>query len=156
MSKFNSLEIPKSREGMVCKQVDVKALKESGVAMSNYAPQMGDVVEFPANQDECRFVEVPIRKNATQKQYLMAVTKNGNHAWMSLGSIRRRNAKNEIVDDFSKSFYESGEDDESRIPFLFGKTIRMVSTKEDEVRVFENNQPTDKTRKSNFPIYQVQ
>jgi len=161
MKSFEKLEFPeiKARTGIVVTDVEDAraALKASGVPFASNGLNDGDEVSFPKTFETLRTKTVtvdPLRPVDGPKSVLVGVVKNGNPAWLSAGTLRRRGATADAYAcDFSRNLANNYIDDAQRIESLLGKTIVVNGTMKVATTVFdENRQPTAKTIDRDFAI----
>lgn len=126
VAKLN--EMLKDRKGRpVERNLNLEALKDSGVAFASYGINEGDVIQFPTEDDLAIFAQ-PVRQNGTAKQYMIGVIRNGENSILSLGSLRAtdkdRKAYGKVAEELTDASRFS--DDMDRVKHLFGKTIKCT------------------------------
>lgn len=101
-------------------------LQNAGQVFTSYGINVGETVEIPSNRNEIVVVRQPNRQVTANGertfQYFMSINKNGKATWLSLGSLVRRDANQEPVDEVSKAMLEY-DNIESRIQACLGKKI---------------------------------
>ena len=126
MKKSNeTLQIFGSRN-RVPAPINKNILQTTGETFISYGVSKGDVIEFPANENEVVAYEQPIRPNNPDgpKQRLLQVKKNDKYTWLSLGVLNRTDYNREPTCDFCKEMVDLP-NDWARIEHLFGKKITV-------------------------------
>lgn len=127
-------------------------LKNAGQIFTSYGLQPGETVEIPANRSDIVTVRQPNRRvNANGErtfQYFMSVLKTSNGKtktdWLSLGSVVRRDANQEPIDEVAKDMLEF-DNIEDRIQAMLGKKITCKGRENRTQTEFVNNVRTGKT-----------
>lgn len=156
-------EMPKifgadTRKVEVCTTED---LKEAGQVFTSYGIGTGESVKVPQTRDEVVVVKQPNRRvNANGErtlQYFMSIERTTaagvkKNDWLSLGSLIRRDANQEPVDEVAKLClqYDNIED---RINAILGKTITCKGRENRLSPKFVNNRNTGEVEERPTAIY---
>ena len=146
--KLSEVKIPvlPLRNGFVAKPLKGDDFKGTGVGMTQYGVNVGDVIEMPDTEEDFVGNAIPVRKNDPNApmQRIFLAKKNGEPAWVSMTVLSRRDAHLEPTDPVTKDC-ASAQDDFARLQIAMGKTIKVESMVDVEETVFEAGMPTDKT-----------
>lgn len=146
--KISEVQIPvlPLRNGFVAKPLKGADFKGTGVGMTQYGVNVGDVIEMPDTEEDFVGNAIPIRKDDPNSpmQRVFLAKKNGEPAWVSMTVLSRRDANMKPTDPVTEAC-AAAQDDFARLQIAMGKTINVTSMVDVEETVFEAGQPTDKT-----------
>lgn len=143
--KAEDLPVVPQRSGLEVKDVELSALKETGVGLVSYGLKKGDRFEFPDSVDDCKIVARQVRKNSTSYEMLILGLKNGKPAYFSLANLRRRDADMKPVHPVADAL-ASMENDEVRVEACLGRVIVAGDDVTYQERVFQDGVRTEDTR----------
>lgn len=103
------------------KEVTIDALENTGVGLTTYGLNAGDIFEFPSSEEDMKFMERTVREGV-RGEILILGLKNGRPAWFSIANLRRRNYKMEPVYQVAAAL-NGCDNDAARIRRCLGKKI---------------------------------
>lgn len=142
-------------------QCSAEDLKNAGQIFTSYGIQPGETISVPSNREDIVTVRQPNRQvNANGErtfQYFMSVlktTKAGEKKdWLSLGSVVRRDANQEPIDEVAKEMLQF-DNIEDRIQHMLGRKIVCKGREPRTQPVFVNRVNTGKTEDRPVNIYE--
>lgn len=142
-------------------QCSAEDLKNAGQIFTSYCIQPGETISVPSNRKDIVTVRQPNRQvNANGErtfQYFMSVfktTKAGEKKdWLSLGSVVRRDANQEPIDEVAKEMLQF-DNIEDRIQHMLGRKIVCKGREPRTQPVFVNRVNTGKTEDRPVNIYE--
>lgn len=146
------------RKVEVCNAAD---LKNAGAIFTSYGIQPGETVEIPQNREDVVVVKQAssrTRADGTRNlQYMMSVVKTNSagvkkNDWLSLGSLVRRDANQEPIDEIAKAMLDF-DNIEDRIQNCLGKKITCKGRETRIQQEFLNGVRTGNTVERPVAIY---
>lgn len=147
LSNVNAADIPviPVRNELAVTEVDVKALRATGIGLVSYGLNDGDTFEFPDSMDDVKIMQRQVRKNSSAVEVLVLGLKNGKPAWLSIANLRRRDHKMVPVHPVAEALHNA-ENDEIRLEMCLGKTIKADGMVAYDEAIFEDNVRTNDVR----------
>lgn len=147
LNQINEADMPviPVRNGLSVKEVDMAALKQTGIGLVSYGLDKGQTFEFPESPEDVKIIERQVRPNSDAKEMLILGLKNGKPAYLSIANLRRRDHKMVPVHPLAEAL-NNAENDEIRVEMCLGKTITAEEDVTFQEAIFENGTRTDGTR----------
>ena len=126
-----------NKPGREARLLTSEKLKETGILFTTYGIQPGDVVQF---DDEKILAFAQKIQRSDNDQILLACKKNDVFTYVAMGSLLRADIKNNGTCKLTQQLRDMADNNE-RVAFLTGKTIKAEGTVDITVRNFYKNQP---------------
>lgn len=154
LSNYSVADFPvlsATNQKLLPKEVNFNDLQGVGAPRNSFGMSVGDTVEFPDSEADCKLMAIPVRENGPV-QNVVLVTKNGKLAYFGLSNLRRRDADMKYVHPVGETLASTirdqalADDDQTRLKLMFGKTITATESVKYQETVFEGNAPTNDRR----------
>lgn len=137
MKKVNELpSISGSNRRPANEVSDLQDLKNSGIPFATYGIRPGDEIEFADTMEDVQAFQQPVRENGTAMQTLVVVTRNHKTDYLSLGTLRKQDAKGNYTCPFTQEI-GSLDNDYERLTHLVGRKIKCVKTIPVDLQAFD-------------------
>ena len=143
--KVTDIPTVPTRNGLIVRNVDLNALKDTGLGLVSYGLSKGDHFEFPSSAEDCKIVARQVRKDSSIYEMLVLGLKNGCPAYFSISNLRRRDYKMRPVHPVAESL-ASMDNDQDRLTACFGRSIIAGEDVRYLEAVFVNGTRTNETR----------
>ena len=120
----------------------LKELEEKGTTLITYGVNEGDVIVFPATEDQIELKKRQIRPNSDNYEMLLKVVRNNKGSWLSVGVLNRRDHKFNPVHPVAEALTGCANDAE-RVKEMLGTTIEAKKMVDYTRTKFVNKMRTD-------------